>query len=188
MQKPANYDETKAGGDYTPVTVGGHHLIIKKLEETKSKDGKPMVKIMFDMAANDSQPEYGMNEFKNDIRPEKKWPNVCTAYVLTQNDDGKCSKSFKGFTTSFEASNNCEVKWGENFGDQFTNKKIGGVFGKVEKEYQGKRSMRTELRWFCADDKADEATVPADKMLGSSVKVSNDGFSAIPSTDALPWG
>lgn len=189
MQKPTNYDTTKAGGDYTPVTPGGHHLIIKKVEETKSKEGKDMVKIFFDMADKDIQPEYCMNEFKNDVRPDKKWPKVGTAYILTFDEEGNCNRSFKGFTTSFEKSNNCETVWGDKFADQFTNKKIGGVFGRVENEYNGKRSMRVELRWFCADDKADEATVPADKMLKTAA-VPNDGFMNIPanSNEMVPWG
>ena len=33
MQKPNNFDNTRASGEYTPVSLGGHHLIIKKVEE-----------------------------------------------------------------------------------------------------------------------------------------------------------
>lgn len=189
MKKPTNYDTTKAGGDYTPVTPGGHHLIIKKVEETKSKVGKDMIKVYFDMAANDTQPEYCMNEFKNDVRPDKKWPRVGTAYIVTEDSEGNCSRSFKTFTTSFERSNNCEMKWDGVWGDQFINKKIGGVFGRVENEYNGTRTMRTEMRWFCSDDKVEEATVPAEKKL-DSVVTPNDGFMNIPanSNEMVPWG
>ena len=42
MQKPNNYDETQAGGDFQPVELGGHKLIIKQVSETKSKAGKDM--------------------------------------------------------------------------------------------------------------------------------------------------
>ena len=30
MQKPNNYDETQAGGEFTPVELGGHKLVIKQ--------------------------------------------------------------------------------------------------------------------------------------------------------------
>jgi hypothetical protein len=85
--------------------------------------------------------------------------------VMTEDKEGKCSRSFKSFITAFEASNKCEAIWGEKFAAQFKNKKIGGVFGKVENEYNGKVTMRHELRWFCSDDKADGADIPADKLL-----------------------
>lgn len=175
MVKPNNYENTKVGGDFTPIIPGGHHMVIKNVEETTSKGGKAMLKVSFDFAKNDSQPEYMMNEFKNDIRPDKKWPHVGTAYILTEDNDGNCSKKFKGFITSFERSNNCEAVWGEKFAAQFKNKKIGGVFGKVENEYNGKTTMRTELRWFCEDGRADSADVPAEKYLNNSGSSSNNG-------------
>lgn len=174
MNKPASYDTVKVGGDFTPIIVGGHHMVIKNVEETTSKGGKAMLKVSFDFAKNDSQPEYMMNEFKNDIRPDKKWPHVGTAYILTEDNDGNCSKKFKGFITSFERSNNCEAVWGEKFAAQFKNKKIGGVFGKVENEYNGKTTMRTELRWFCEDGRADSADIPAEKYLNNGGSSSNN--------------
>lgn len=164
MNKPNNYENTTTG-NYTPPALGGHHMIIKKVEETYSQSGKPMLKVAFDFAKNDSQPEFFMNEFKNDIRPDKKWPHGGTQYILTEDQEGNCSRSFKAFVTSFEKSNGCEAVWGEKFAEQFKNKKIGGVYGRVENEYNGKISMRNELRWFCEDGKADEAEIPADKLL-----------------------
>lgn len=165
MQKPAAYDETKVGGDFTPIELGGHHLVIKAVEETKSSTGKPMLKVSFDMAKNDRQAGYMATEYKNDIRPDKKWPHAGTQYILTEDSNGNCSRSFKSFITSFEKSNNCSAIWGDKFATQFKNKPIGGVFGEVENEYNGKVTMRHELRWFCEDSKADAAAVPAPKML-----------------------
>lgn len=168
MQKPNNYEATKVAGDFTPVSLGGHHIVIKAVEETQSKGGKPMLKVSFDFAKNDSQPDYMMNEYKNDVRPDKKWPRVGTQYIMAEDAEGNCSRSFKSFITSFEKSNNCTAVWGEKFTTQFKNKKIGGVFGEVENEYNGNVSMRHELRWFCADDKAADAAIPAPKYLNGS--------------------
>ena len=168
MQKPKLFDEVKTGGEFVPIELGGHHIIIKNVEETTSKAGKPMLKVSFDFAKNDSQPDYMANEFKNDIRPDKKWPHAGTQYILTEDKDGNCSKSFKSFITAFENSNNCGAIWGDKFAAQFKNKKIGGVFGEVENEYNGKVTMRHELRWFCSDDKVDGAAIPAAKRLSGN--------------------
>lgn len=198
MQKPKLFDETKTSGEFTPIALGGHHIVIKNVEETTSKAGKAMLKVSFDFAKNDSQPGYMSEEYKNDIRPDKKWPHAGTQYILTEDKDGNCSKSFKSFITAYESSNNCSAIWGEKFAAQFKNKKIGGIFGEVENEYNGKTTMRHELRWFCSDDKVDGATVPAAKYLGGSAPLGasgNAGGGAGPNVDVpegtdeeLPFG
>lgn len=178
MQKPALFDETKAGGEFTPIELGGHHLVIKAVEETKAKSGKPMLKVSFDMAKNDKQAGYMATEYKNDIRPDKKWPHAGTQYIMTEDKDGNCSRSFKSFITSFEKSNNCSAIWGDKFAAQFKNKAIGGVFGEVENEYNGKVTMRHELRWFCEDSKVESAAVPAPKMLDGNKLLTSSTASA----------
>lgn len=198
MQMPKNFNETKVGGDFTPIELGGHHIIIKNVEETTSKAGKPMLKVSFDFAKNDRQADYMSNEYKNDIRPDKKWPHAGTQYILCEDKDGNCSRSFKTFIIAWEKSNNCEAVWDERFTAQFKNKKIGGVFGEVENEYNGKISMRHELRWFCADDKAADANIPAPKYLNSnkpSDTLGGGGGSDQPNVNVpegvdedLPWG
>lgn len=75
MRKPANYDNTQASGEFTPVELGGHFLIIRDVEETQSKNGKDMIIVRFDFASNDKQPGYFMKAFKDDIRPDKRWPH-----------------------------------------------------------------------------------------------------------------
>jgi hypothetical protein len=198
MNMPKNFNEVKAGGDFTPIELGGHHIIIKNVEETTSKAGKPMLKVSFDFAKNDRQADYMATEFKNDIRPDKKWPHAGTQYILSEDKDGNCSKSFKSFITAFENSNNCSAIWGDKFAGQFKNKKIGGVFGEVENEYNGKTTMRHELRWFCSDDKVDSAAIPEAKLLngkasdtigaGSSSASSAPDVNVADGTDEeVPW-
>ena len=188
MNMPNNYANTQIGGDYTPPALGGHHLIIKKVEETKSKNGKDMIKVFFDFAKNDVQPDFMTNEYKNDIRPDKKWPHAGTQYILTEGNDGNCSKSFKSFITAFEKSNGCQAIWGEKFADQFNNKKVGAIFGEVENEYNGKVTMRHELRWFCEDNKADDAAVPAPKYLNNNAPKNAAAASAADEFINIPDG
>lgn len=191
MQKPNNYDEVKASGSYTPPAVGGHKMIIKQVVETKTKEtNKDMIVVLFDFDKNDVQPGFFNNEFKNDIRPEKKWPFAGTKYIVCEDQDGNCSKKLKTFITCFEKSNNCEAVWGEKFAGQFKNKKIGGVFGQVENEYNGKRSMRSELRWFCEIGNVDGATVPDPVYIDKPVeqKPDSDGFLQGGDDEDIPWG
>lgn len=195
MQKPNNYDNTQSGSDFTPIRLGGHHLVIKKVEETKSKNGKDMIIVAFDMASGDDQEGYFMKAFTEDIRPDKKWPRAGRQYILVNDNDGNCSRSFKSFITSVEKSNNgFTTTWGDKFAAQFKDKKIGGVFGQVENEYNGKTTMRHELRWFCEDSKADRANEPNPKYLPNNNRISAaptdpDGFMTIPdnSPEEIPF-
>ena len=165
MQKPNNFDNT-SDGSFVPVELGGHYMVIKKLEEVQSKSGKPMIKVALDFVDPDRQAGYFAKAFKDDVRPEKKWPNNGMLYVLTEDDEGKCSRSFKCFITAVEKSNNgFTTAWGDNFGTQFKNKKIGGVYGIVEDEYNGKVTKKRQLRWVCAWDAVATAGVPDDKLL-----------------------
>lgn len=184
MQKPNGYDEVQVGGDFIPPELGGHHMIIKGVREEKSKSGKDMIVVAFDFAKNDKQPNYFADQFEKDIRPEKKWPVAGTQYILTMDsqDATKTSRNFKSFITSFERSNNCEAIWGDKFCDQFVGKKIGGVFGQVEEEYNGEIKKRTRLRWFCEDGKADQQSIPEFKPLKGSSSTSSAaaGFVSVP--------
>ena len=72
MNKPNNYENTQAAGEFTPVELGGHKLVIKQVNETKSKTGKPMIVVLFDFARDDKQPGYFEKMFRDDIRPDKK--------------------------------------------------------------------------------------------------------------------
>lgn len=175
MQKPNNFDSVKVSGEFTPITPGGHHLIIKKVEESKSSTGKEMIVVAFDTAAGDSQPNYFSKQFESDIRPDKKWPRSGRQYIVCEDNNHDCSKSFKSFITSVEESNNgFQTQWGDAFASQFKGKRIGGVFGMVESEYQGKVTSRSELRWFCADNKADNAKVPDPKLLPNNNVISTE--------------
>lgn len=161
MKKPNNYENTQVQGDFTPVELGGHRLIIKQVNETTSKKGKPMIVVLFDFAPDDIQPGYFTKQFRDDIRPDKKWPNQATQYILTEDENGDCSRSFKTFITCVEHSNSgFTTQWGDTFEKQFKNKKIGGVFGPQMDYYDGKEKEKRVLRWFISMDKVTDAKIP----------------------------
>ena len=161
MQKPNNYENTQAQGEFTPVELGGHKLIIKQVNETVSKKGKQMIVVLFDFAPDDIQPGYFTKQFRDDIRPDKKWPNQATQYILTEDENGDCSRSFKTFITCVEHSNSgFTTQWGDMFEKQFKNKKIGGVFGTQMDDYDGREREKRVLRWFISMDKVADAKIP----------------------------
>ena len=169
MQKPNSFDEVNAGGEFTPIALGGHHAVIMSVKEQKSSTGKDMIVVALDFAKNDSQPGYFKAQFDNDTRLEKKWPYQGVQYIVTEDNEGKCSRSFKGFITSFERSNNVTTNWGDKFCNQFKNKKIGVVYGEVEEEYNGEIKTRHRIRWFCEDAKADSQNVPDKKYYTGTI-------------------
>lgn len=162
MQKPTGYDNAKAQGDFIPVELGGHYLVIMQVEELQSKTGKPMIKVSFDFAPEDKQPGYFAEAFKNDIRPDKKWSNQATVYILVNDEKGETSSKFKTFTTCVEHSNaGFNTQWGiNNWGAQFKGKKIGGVFGEQMDYYNGKEAKKRVMRWFVSTDKVANAEIP----------------------------
>lgn len=185
MQKPNSFDEVNAGGEFTPIALGGHHAVIMSVKEQKSSTGKDMIVVALDFAKNDAQPGYFKAQFDNDTRPEKKWPYQGVQYIVTEDAEGKCSRSFKGFITSFERSNNVTTNWGDKFANQFKNKKIGVVYGEVEEEYNGEIKTRHRIRWFCEDAKADSQNVPDKKYYTGTVNKSaassgEEGFMKVP--------
>lgn len=58
MRKPNNFENVQAQGEFTPVELGGHKLIIKQVEERMSKTNKPMIVVFFDFAPGDNQARY----------------------------------------------------------------------------------------------------------------------------------
>lgn len=197
MNKPKNYDNTKAGGgDFQPVELGAHRAIIKQVQETESKSGKPMIAVLVDFAAEDAQAGYFAEQYEQNTRPEKKWPFQAVQYILAEDQDGNTSRSFKSFCTAYEDSNGLTIKWGGGaaWGQQFKGRRIGVVFGEVEEEYQGEIKTRRRIRWFCDDHKTKDQQIPARKLYKGprSAAPANGGAEWMPmpddfSGDMLPF-
>ena len=196
MQKPNSYEETPVGGDFTPVELGGHYAVIKNVSERETKNGDPMIVVSIDFDKKDAQAGYFTEQFKKDVRPDKKYPNQATNYITTEYG-GTCTKGFKSFMKAFADSNNIEeskIKWGNDFTTQFKNKKIGVVFGNVEETYNGETKMRRKIRWFCDYAKVPDQSIPQDKyeknVAAPAAKVTNsDVFMNIPedSDEEIPF-
>lgn len=176
MNKPQGYEEASVlGNQKEAINPGGHHLIIKQVNEQMSSTNKPMIVVLFDFAENDKQAGLLMKEFKEDDRADKKWPHRGTQYIMVQDyqDPSKTSRQYKTFCTCYEQSNGVKVNWVEDsasWAGQFKNKKIGGNFGVVHDVYNGRELVKTELRWFISDNKVDGCEVPMEKLLSEAKK------------------
>ena len=176
FDKPNGYDEVQAGGEYTPIELGGHKLVIKKLEEVTASNGNKYLKVTFDTAQDDVQPGYYAEQYKNDTRDTKKWGGVATIFPTDR--DGKTSKTFKQFCTSIERSNNSKIQWGAGFEASIVGKVIGGVFG--EEEYlnqMGEVKTARKLFWWRSVDGIADAKIPDKREVE---KVDANGFMSVP--------
>ena len=164
MQKPNNYDTTQTAGEFEPIKLGGHKMVIKQVSEKKSQGGLDMLVILFDFAEGDEQAGYFMKQFENDIRPDKKYPNAGTNYMIIDENVDYGVRNLKTFITCVEKSNpGFAVKWGDNFGQQFKNKLIGGVFG-VEKDWYDNREInRHKLARFRSIEGINDADIPKER-------------------------
>lgn len=161
MNKPDTYEQTRVAGEFEPILLGGHRMVIKQVAEKQSKSGLKMLVVLFDFAEDDRQPGYFMKQFEDDIRPEKKYPNAGTNYMIVDESTDYGVRNLKTFNTCVEKSNDgFQVAWGDKYCQQFKGKKIGGVF-RVEKDwYNGKEVKHHKFAWFRSISKIDEAEVP----------------------------
>ena len=187
FDKPAGYDEVQAGGDFTPIELGGHKLVIKKLEEVTASNGNKYLKVSFDTASDDKQPNYYAEQYKNDTRDTKKWGGVATLFPTDQ--QGKTSKTFKQFCTSIERSNNSKIQWGAGFEASIVGKVIGGVFG--EEEYlNSMNEVKTarKLFWWRSTEGLADAKVPEKRVLAQdNVTTGNDFYTPDNIDEELPF-
>lgn len=185
MNKPKAFEEVQAFGGYTPIEVGGHIMIIKKVEETISRTNKAMLRIYLDTDKTDKQPCYFSESYKNDTRENKKWK--CINYCMVEDSNGNCSRSLKTFIESVEKSNNgFKVQWGENFANCLVNKLVGAVFGREEYlDSYGESRFATKCLNFRTVEDVREGRVqaPKDRLLKPSDNVSYEDLNPVNDTD-----
>lgn len=189
MNKPNNYENTNINTEYVPVELGPHKAVIKDVTETQSKNGRDMIVVQIDFDKSDVQGGYFTKAYAEDERPDKKWPYQGTQYILTTDQNGNTSISFKKFIKAFEDSNGVSIEWGDAFEKQFRNKKIGVNFGEVEEEYDGQIRTRRRIRWFFNVKNIEKETTPAAKMLPKAAAPAPADWMNIPdgSGDELPF-
>ena len=176
MLKPNNYDNTQSLGGFTPIELGGHILVIKKIEEVKSKTGKDMIKISLDT-----------DRWKNDTRENKRWGCIVNQLVL--DNEGNTSKGFKTFIEVVKSSNQglTDDKIFGNFPleTNLKGKLVGGVFGREEYlNSYGESKFAIKCTGFrtVQDVRDGKVEAPKDKLLAPTTDY-NSGFDDVTPTD-----
>lgn len=166
LKKPNNYDEIQVNEDFTPIEIGGHKGIIKKVEEyTSPVSGNTSLKVEVDTDKTDKQPNYFQEQYDNNTNMNKKWSTGATKYVSLKEDEN-CIKMLKAFITSVENSNNGFAFDWEKDVNQLVGKKVGLIFGLEEYEDQeGKLKTARKVTQFRSIDKVDNAKIPKVKLL-----------------------
>ena len=188
MLKPNNYDNTQSLGGFTPIELGGHVLVIKKIEEVKSKkSGRDMIKISLDTDRTDSQPGYYTERWKNDNRDNKRWGCIVNQLIL--DNEGNTSKGFKTFIEMVKNSNQ-GLTDDRIFGNfpletNLKGKLIGGAFGREEylNSYgESKFSIKCMNFRTVQDVVEGKVEVPKDKLLAPAADY-NSGYDDVTPID-----
>lgn len=184
MEKPRNFDTTKATGEYSPLPAGGYICSIIGVEEVMSKTGKPMIKVALDIAFGDEKGRF-MNEYQNDTRQPKKWPSSAVVYQLVMDADGNTHGRFKQFTNCVEQSNDhFAIVWGGEFCSCFKGKLVGVLFGREQYESTKDGSLKwaTKPQFFktVEDIRNNNFRIPEDKYLNTPTTTAPAGEYGIP--------
>ena len=179
MRKPNNYENTTVPGSFKRFPAGGYVCDIVKMEETKSKAGKPMLKVALEISEGEYAGFFG-NLFRerrlSSNKPQEvKYPNEGIAYILTEDDEGNCNRNFKGFCTALEESGS--AVWSDDDKlNNLTGLTVGVIFRREEDEYNGKTFWKTRPISFRSVQKIQEGdfTVPDDKYL--DINYTGTGF------------
>lgn len=134
MQKPQDFDNVQAFGDFVPLPAGGYVCRIMGVEETASRAGAPMIKISLDIAEGQYK-DYFANQYRANTRADKKWSYSAIINQLVYDTSGNNStnRGFKTFVTSVcESNQGFNVTWGDGFAACFKNRLVGVLFGREE--------------------------------------------------------
>lgn len=192
ITKNSDYNSVSSFGasEFKRLPKGGYICRIILAEETKSKTGKDMLHVAFDIVEGDFT-GYFMNLYqsrkKNNPTSDVKYPFEGQKWIMVNDyeDPSKTSRQFKGFCTAVEDSGT-EI-WNLN-GELDLNRvkgaEVGVVFQDVEQEYNGKTSWRAQPWAFRSIEAiaSGDYFIPDDKPLpdtyGSGFAETNDTFEA----------
>lgn len=159
MKRIENWDNIKENTGFKKLPAGGY--IVKILNATDVPD-KEYLRIAFDINEGDHKGFFG-EQFKNDTREGKKWPNAGT-FIRSYKHSAEAM--FKGFANALENSNKgFKFDFDES---KLKNKLVGIVVGLEEYQNQkGQIRTRTYVSSVRSVDtiKKGEFTVPELKKL-----------------------
>lgn len=166
MIKPKGFDESSAfvPGESATLPPGGYVCKIVRAKEEKSRSGKQMLTIAFDICEGEFADFYANKQ----AAQKAKDPNADVRWggVYRQLTEGDSLPFFKGMIASLEDSNpGWKWMWDEK---TLVGLKFGGLFGREEFEAQdGRVLMTTRLFYIRSVNGIKGVEAPADKLLNS---------------------
>lgn len=133
MKKISGYDKIQESGSFKKLPVGGYIVKILSAIDVPEKE---YLRISFDIAEGPNKGFFA-EEYKNDTREDKKWPNAGT-FVRSYKE--KALPMMKGFTTAVEKSNK-NYTW--NFDESTLKGKLVGLVIGEEEFVNSSGKMRT---------------------------------------------
>lgn len=184
FRKPKDYDNVRVG-EPKILPAGGYICKILNAEETTSRNGKPMLKVSFDIDEGKFK-GYFRDLFKgwkenSDDPATVKWPFTGTKWVMFYNSEGKTNRDFKSFCTALEDSGT-KVWINDTFDvNGLKGATLGILFRREEHEYNNARSWRTVPVGFRSVKTIEEGNfnVPEDKPLPEKILTETDSFTAL---------
>ena len=176
-----NASETVVAGESKKLPAGNYVCKILGLNVQKSKTGRDMLVVQFDISDGDYKNFYQdkYNSAKNSGQDAKY------GGVLYRLMDGDNTKYYKGFLSCIEKSNNIKID-GENGFDSslLIGKIFGGRFGEEEYEYNGDIKTYVKLRYVVDVDSLEKQPILNVKKL----QMVDSYYSSEPvSEDNLPF-
>ena len=133
MKKISGYDKIQESGSFKKLPVGGYVVKILSAIDVPEKE---YLRLSFDIAEGPNKGFFA-EEYKNNTREDKKWPNAGT-FVRSYKE--KALPMMKGFTTAVEKSNK-NYTW--NFDESTLKGKLVGLVIGEEEFVNSSGKMRT---------------------------------------------
>ena len=188
------YDEARKQADLVgsaKLPAGAYVCKVKQVRYETNENGDRIV-MAFDVSEGEYK-NFFQKQFEANTSEDKKWKGRVNIFVPKDDgteSDGFTKKSFAGWTSSFEKSNEgYKWDWNENSWVGLT---IGIVFGETGTRIDGKDVIYTEARFgvdakLVRDGKAPEAKFKAKNGYNgsnpaASASGSDDSFMKIPAS------
>lgn len=171
MKPISNFEGVKeAGGQIENLPVGAYVCEIRSCAEKGNRRGGSRLEILFDICEGEYKGWF-MNDWRDQNREDKFWHGIVNQNIPDESSpkyDTQCG-FFKRFVNRVEQSNpGYHWNWDEK---TLVGKKIGVVFGEVERESQrGTRYMTTRADSVVSveDVRTGKAKIPAPRMMDAA--------------------
>lgn len=166
---------TEPGNKPKEITPGAYVLKIAGAKLERYSADKIAIKLRFDIAEGEFKDYYkALYDYNKSgqFADQAKWKGTFSIWYPTSNSDPEKYKrevsSFKRAITAINDSNNGKKIDPENgiSLDEFKGKMVGGAFGLVDWEYEGKEGTRCECRWLVRVERVKAGDVETPKHKG----------------------